>query len=53
MGRSPHEAKSTPVLGPTQPAIQYEIIAIFQEVKRPEREGDNPPAANAEVKRSD
>jgi hypothetical protein len=41
---------SRPVLGPTQPPIQWVQGALSTEVKRPEHEADHSPASNADVK---
>jgi hypothetical protein len=42
---------SRPVQGPTQPPIQWVPGSLFPGVKRPEREADQSPPANAEVKK--
>jgi hypothetical protein len=41
---------SRPLLGPTQPPIQWVIGALFSEVKRPRREAGHPPPTSGEVK---
>jgi hypothetical protein len=42
---------SRPVLGPTQPPIQWVMGAVSPGVKRQGREADHSPAASAEVKK--
>jgi hypothetical protein len=42
---------STPVLGPTQPPIQWVSGALSPGVKRPERGADHSPPTSAEVKK--
>jgi hypothetical protein len=52
-GRSkifPHSTSSRPVVGPTQPPIQWAPGAFPPRVKRPGRESDHPPPTSAEVK---
>jgi hypothetical protein len=41
---------SRPVLGPTEPPIQWVPEALSPEVKRPEREADHSPPSSTEVK---
>jgi hypothetical protein len=43
---------SRPVLGPTQPPIQWAPGVLSPEVKLPEREADHSPPTRAEVKKS-
>jgi hypothetical protein len=43
---------SRPVLGPTQPPIQWVPGALSPGVKQPEREADHSPPTNAEVKKT-
>jgi hypothetical protein len=40
-----------PVLGPTQPPLQWEAGALSPGVKRPGREADRSPPTSAEVKK--
>jgi hypothetical protein len=42
---------SRPVLGPTQPPIQWVPGALFTGVKRPEREADHLPPSSVEIKK--
>jgi hypothetical protein len=44
------DTMSRPVLGPTQPPIQWVLGAISLGVKRPRREADHSPPFSAEVK---
>jgi hypothetical protein len=44
-------ALSRPVLGPTQPSIQWVLGALFPGVKRQGREADRSPPTSAEVKK--
>jgi hypothetical protein len=41
---------SRPVLGPTQPPVQWETRALSLGVKRPRREADHLPPSSTEVK---
>jgi hypothetical protein len=43
-------ATSRPALGLTQPPVQWVLIALFPEVKRPGREANHSPLSSAEVK---
>jgi hypothetical protein len=45
-------ASSRPVLGPTQPPIQWVQWALSLEVKRPGREADHLPPTSAEVQKT-
>jgi hypothetical protein len=40
----------SPVLGPTQPSIQWVPATLSLELKRPGREADHSPPSSAEVK---
>jgi hypothetical protein len=43
---------SRPILGPTQPPIQWALGALSPGVKRPGREADHSPPTGAEVKKT-
>jgi hypothetical protein len=49
-GNTCFNAVSRPVLGPTQPPIQWVPGDLSLAVKRLEREADHPPPSNAKVK---
>jgi hypothetical protein len=42
---------SRPALGPTQHPIQWVLLVVSREVKRPESEADYSPLANVEIKK--
>jgi hypothetical protein len=43
---------SRPILGPTQPPIQWALGALLPDVKQPGREADHSPPTSAEVKKT-
>jgi hypothetical protein len=47
-----YSTASRPVLGPTQPPIQWVPVALSPEVKRPGREADHSSPSNVDVKNS-
>jgi hypothetical protein len=50
MGHFPFATASGPVLGSTQPPIQWVSGAFTPRVKRPEREADHSSPSRAEIK---